>query len=101
MKKAFDAAVNRLPEGPPEGRRRAARFTIVCEARAGSRRRRGVIRGEDVYGLTARSIVQGALRCASPGFAKSGALAPSEAFEPAEFLPELSEFGVEHEIIAT
>ena len=100
-RRAFDAVVNRLPEGPAESRRRAARFTIVCEARAGSRRRRGVIRGEDVYGLTARSIVAGALRCAAPDFAKAGALAPSEAFDPAEFLPELSDFGVEHEIIAT
>lgn len=96
----FGAAVGRLPEGPAEDRRRAARFTIVCDARTGSRRRRGVIRGEDVYGMTARSIVAGALRCAAPGFAKSGALAPSEAFDPASFLPELSEFGVEHEIIA-
>ncbi len=67
LSRAFDAAVNRLPEGPPEGKRRAARFTIVCDARAGSRRRRGVIRGEDVYGMTARSIVAGALRCACAG----------------------------------
>ncbi|MDX6586655.1 MAG: hypothetical protein QOI31_1128 [Solirubrobacterales bacterium] len=100
LSRAFQAAVNRLPEGPAEGRRRAARFTIVCDARAGARRRRGVIRGEDVYGLTARSIVAGSLRCAAPDFAKSGALAPSEAFDPAGFLPELSEFGVEHEIVA-
>jgi len=99
-RRILEAAVSRLPEGPAEGRRRAARFTIVCDVRAGSRRRRGVIRGEDVYGMTARSITAGALRCASPAFDKSGALAPSEAFDPADFLPELSEFGVEHEIIA-
>ena len=97
--RALNAAVNRLPEGPPEERRRAARFTIVCDARAGARRRRGVIRGEDIYGMTARAIVAGAIRCAEPGFAKKGALAPSEAFDPAEFLPELAEFGVQHEII--
>ena len=100
LSRALEAAVNRLPEGPPEGRRRSARFEIVCEARAGSRRRRGVIRGEDVYGMTARSIVAGALRCATPDFGKAGALAPSEAFDPAGFLPELAEFGVEHEIVA-
>lgn len=98
--RALNAAVNRLPEGPSDERRRAARFTIVCDARAGARRRRGVIRGEDVYGMTARSIVAGALRCSLPAFGKSGALAPSEAFDPAEFLPELSEFGLTHEIIA-
>ena len=69
------------------------------DAQAGARRRRGVIRGEDIYGMTARAIVAGAIRCAEPGFAKKGALAPSEAFDPAEFLPELAEFGVQHEII--
>ena len=100
-RRGLDAVINRLPEGPSEKRRRAARFTIVCEASAGSRRRRGVIRGEDVYGMTARSIVAGALRCAESGFGGSGALAPSQAFDSADFLPELSEFGVEHEIVAT
>ncbi|MDQ2675456.1 MAG: saccharopine dehydrogenase NADP-binding domain-containing protein [Actinomycetota bacterium] len=100
-RRALDVVVNRLPEGPPEARRRAARFTIVCEARAGSRRRRGVIRGEDVYGMTARSITAGALRCVAPGFAGSGALAPSQAFDPAGFLPELAEFGVKYEVTAT
>jgi len=99
LSRGFDAVVNRLPEGPTEARRRAARFTIVCDARAGARRRRGVIRGEDIYGMTARAIAAGALRCAAPGFDKSGALAPSQAFEPAGFLPELTDFGVEHEII--
>ena len=98
LARAFGAAVNRLPEGPAEDKRRGARFTIVCDARAGSRRRRGVIRGEDVYGTTARAIAAGALRCAEPGFAKSGALAPSEAFEPKDFLPELSAFGVHYEV---
>ncbi len=100
LARALGAGINRLPEGPPEDRRRAARFEIVCEVRAGSRRRRGVIRGRDVYGMTARSIVTGAVLSARPEFAKSGALAPSEAFDPAGFLPELAEFEVEHEIIA-
>ena len=99
VRRAFDAVVNRLPEGPHEDRRAAARFEIVCDARAGSRRRRGVIRGRDVYGMTARSLAAGALRCASAGFAGVGALAPSQAFEPRDFLPELATFGVEFEIV--
>ena len=37
------------------------RFTIVCEVARGRSRRRGVIRGRDVYGLTAASVVRGAL----------------------------------------
>jgi short subunit dehydrogenase-like uncharacterized protein len=98
FRRVLDAAINRLSEGPATDDRRAARFTIVCDALAGARRRRGEIRGEDVYGMTARSVVAGALRCAEPGFQGSGALAPSEAFDPASFLPELSEFGIEYEV---
>lgn len=98
LRRLLDAAIGRLPDGPKPESRRAVRFTIVCEATQGSRRRRGVIRGEDVYGLTARSIVAGALRCADPGFSNAGALAPSQAFAPREFLPELSGFGVEWEV---
>jgi short subunit dehydrogenase-like uncharacterized protein len=91
-------AIDLLPEGPSEHARRAARFTIVCEARAGSTRRRGVIRGTDVYGLTARSLAAAARRCAAEGFDRRGALAPSQAFAPREFLPELADFGVSWEV---
>ena len=48
--------------------------------------------------MTARAIAAGALRCAEPRFAKHGALAPSEAFEPKGFLPELSDFGITYEV---
>ena len=50
-----------------------------------------------MYGVTARTTVEGALRCAAPGYARSGALAPAQAFEPVEFLEALAEFGVEYE----
>lgn len=98
VRRVLAAAIRRLPEGPKPENRRGARFTIVCEARQGARRRRGMIRGEDVYGLTARSVVAGALRCADPGFELAGALAPAQAFAPREFLPELAGFGVEWEV---
>lgn len=98
LRGAFDRLVARLPEGPPEERRRAARFTIVCDLRAGEVRRRGVISGRDVYGLTARSLAAGALRCARSGFDRSGALAPSEAFDPREFLAGLADFDVAWEV---
>jgi short subunit dehydrogenase-like uncharacterized protein len=97
-RRLLDAAIGRLPEGPKPESRRAARFTIVCEATQGARQRRGVISGADVYGMTARSVVAGALRCTADDFALSGALAPSQAFAPREFLPELSAFGVDWDV---
>lgn len=97
-RRLIEAALSRLPEGPdPEGRRRA-RFMVVCEARQGTRRRRGVVSGPDVYGLTARTTVEAARRLAGPGFDRRGALAPAQAFDPREFLRSLSGFGVEYEV---
>ena len=42
-RRLISKAVERLPEGPSPEARRRARFEIVCEATAGSRRRRGVV----------------------------------------------------------
>ncbi len=93
-----DKAIAKMPEGPSEDERRRARFVILCEAIGASGSRRGVIRGVDVYGLTAFATVEGALRCAAPGYARSGALAPSEAFDPRDFLAALADFGVSYEL---
>ncbi len=92
--------VERRPEGPELGARKAATFMIVCEARpsGGGSPRRGVISGSDVYGLTAVTIAEGALRLAAEGYGRSGALAPSEAFEPGGFLDSLEPFGVSREV---
>jgi hypothetical protein len=98
LRLALGMVITRLPEGPSRESRRASRFTIVCEARQGSRRRRGVVTGSDPYGLTARTTVEGALRCAEDGYDRSGALAPAQAFDPREFLRSLRDFGVEHEV---
>jgi len=98
LRRALAALVPRLPEGPSEEGRRRSRFVIDCEARQGRRRRRGTVTGADSYGLTARSTAEGALRCAEPGFEGRGALAPSQAFDPREFLGALRGFGVEYEI---
>jgi short subunit dehydrogenase-like uncharacterized protein len=95
-KRAIELAIGRLPEGPSTEDRRRAQFTVVCEASAGEERQRGVLRGTDVYGLTARATVEGALRCAAPGFEAAGALAPSTAFEPRDFL---SAVGLEPELV--
>lgn len=89
------AAIGRLPEGASEDDRRAARFTIVCEVKRGKRLRRGTVSGRDVYGLTAKLVTRGATICAGRGFGGRGFLAPSQAFDPREFLSDLDEFSLE------
>jgi short subunit dehydrogenase-like uncharacterized protein len=98
LRRAAGALVSRLPEGPSEEARRAARFMVCCEARAGARRRRGTVTGSDVYGLTAFTVAHGALLAAAPGYERRGALAPSQAFDPEAFLNAMSEFGVDREV---
>jgi len=98
LRRALGAVIPRLPEGPSEEDRRKSRFTIVCEAHRDSRQRRGTVTGTDLYGLTARTSVEAALRCAAPGYDRSGALAPSEAFDARDVLGGLRGFGVEHEV---
>jgi len=94
MRKALGAAISRLPEGPAPEDRAAAKFTIVCEVTRGRRRRRGVVRGRDVYGLTAAAVAEGAITAAKGGISRSGALAPAQAFGPAQFLEKLRRFDV-------
>jgi short subunit dehydrogenase-like uncharacterized protein len=99
IRRVVEAAIARLPEGPAEEDRRRMQFTIVCEAVRGDVRRRGIVSGSDAYGLTARTTVHAALLCAEPGYERSGALAPSEAFDPREFLDALSSAGVSYEVM--
>jgi short subunit dehydrogenase-like uncharacterized protein len=88
-RRAIELALGRLPEGPSAEDRRQARFEVACVASAPDRARRGALSGTDVYGLTARATAAGAVRCAAPEFDRSGALAPSQAFDPREFLSAL------------
>lgn len=93
--------VDRLPEGPDEARRRAARFTIVAVARAQDGRvRRAVVRGGDVYGLTAATVVEGAVRMLADDYDRAGVLSPASAYDPAGFLDALAEHGVSYEVEA-
>jgi hypothetical protein len=98
IRRAFEALIPHLPEGPGIESRRKSRFLIACEARRGAERTRGTVSGSDLYGLTARATVEGALRCAAEGYDRRGALAPSQAFEPADFLDSLRSAGVEYEV---
>jgi len=101
LRRAAGALVRRLPAAPGERRQAASTFVVECEARAGTRSRRGVVRGSDVYGLTAASLAHGAQLCADPSFDRSGALAPAQAFDPGSFLDALADFGLTHEVDPT
>lgn len=91
-------AIDRLPEGPNEEQRRAARFDIVVIARGeDGRESRGIVRGGDVYGLTAVTAVHSALLLADPSYERSGALSPASAFDPAAFLDHLGSHGVTYD----
>jgi short subunit dehydrogenase-like uncharacterized protein len=98
IRRAVESLIPRLPEGPSPENRRRSRFVIVCEARGAEGTTRGTVSGSDVYELTARTTVEGALRCAEPGYKQSGALAPSQAFDPGDFLDSLGGAGVEYEV---
>ena len=97
LRERLSARIGDLPEGPSEERRRAAAWTIVCFARGeDGREARGLVRGPDIYGLTAVTTVHGALLLAAGGAA--GAHAPASAFEPLAFLEHLAPFGVSWEL---
>jgi len=98
LRAAVGRLIARLPEGPSEAAREKAAFTIACEARTRAGTRTGVLRGRDVYGITARIIAEGATRMLDPAFDRSGALAPSQAFEPEEFLAALAADGISVEV---
>jgi short subunit dehydrogenase-like uncharacterized protein len=92
LKRAAAALISRRPEGPTPGERDRSRWMIVCEAKLGEIEQRGVIGGKDVYGFTAAAITKGAIRAARSGFERCGALAPSQAFDPADFLSGFERF---------
>jgi short subunit dehydrogenase-like uncharacterized protein len=91
LKRLLYAGISRLPEGPSPERRASARYTIVCDAVRGAERSRGILSGRDLYGLTADAVSRGALIAAGRGFTGAGALAPSQAFDPEEFLGALDD----------
>jgi short subunit dehydrogenase-like uncharacterized protein len=92
LKRLLYAGISRLPEGPSPQQRASMRFMIVCEARRGEEESRGTISGRDVYGLTAAAVSRGGMAAAERGFSARGALAPSQALDPEEFLRALEGF---------
>ena len=99
LRQLIGKAVGRLPEGPNEDDRRAARFTIVAVARgADGREGHGVVRGSDAYGLTAITLVYGAERMAGDDYNEAGVLGPAEAYNPESFLNYLTDHGLSWEL---
>ncbi|HLM25375.1 MAG TPA: saccharopine dehydrogenase NADP-binding domain-containing protein [Thermoleophilaceae bacterium] len=95
----LDKAIGALPEGPDEDARRAARFTIVAVARdLEGRAGRGVVRGTDVYGLTAVLLTHAAEQMASPGYDRVGPLGPAAAFDPEALLNHCGGHGLSWEL---
>lgn len=81
------------PGGPSDHARARARFVIVAEARASDGDvARCVVDGHDLYGVTAAASAEAAQRLGSAIDAPSGALAPAEVFDPADFLDTLSAY---------
>jgi short subunit dehydrogenase-like uncharacterized protein len=98
LKRLAEAVISRLPEGPTPEQRASMRWMIVCEAKRGVTERKGVVSGRDVYGLTAAAVARGAVLAARRDFEARGGLAPSQAFDPKDFLGRLDRFDVRWQV---
>jgi short subunit dehydrogenase-like uncharacterized protein len=101
LKRLANAVISRLPEGQTPQQRERMSWAIVCDAKRGEVERKGIVTGRDVYGLTAAAIVQGALLASRKSFDARGALAPSQAFDPKDFLEGLERFDVRWKVFET
>jgi short subunit dehydrogenase-like uncharacterized protein len=89
-----DEVIAGAPFGPSEAERRATRFTMLAEARApDGTTERGYVSGRDAYGSTAFIAVEAAIRLGGRN-SPVGAVPPSLAFDPVEFLNALKPHGV-------
>lgn len=87
--------VESMPEGPAEEVRRAGTWMMMAHAvDSAGRHAQGAVWGTDAYGTTAVIAVEGARRLAAEG-ARSGVLAPAQAYVPAGFLDWLAPHGVQ------
>ena len=98
MSSLTDEAIAAAPVGPSYDERRASRFTILAEAYApDGTTARGHVSGDDTYGSTALIAVEAAVRLGARD-APVGAVPPSVAFEPVEFLDALKPFGISWQV---
>jgi hypothetical protein len=92
---ALRARVAAATDPPSEGDRRRARFAVVAEAERRFERGRATAAGSDVYGLTAAIIGRAAARLHGGAPARTGVLAPAQAFDAETELAALAADGVE------
>jgi short subunit dehydrogenase-like uncharacterized protein len=93
---ALGRAIQRLPEGPGEGRRARQEWVILVEVDPGRGRQRGVYaRGVDPYGVTAEILARVAARVLRGRHRATGVVSPAQAFEPEELLGSLADLGIE------
>lgn len=88
-------------EGPDAEARRRDTFHVVVEVRGTKRGREAatslILRGRDVYGLSAAIARQGALLMAGGRVQRRGVLTPAQAFKPRAFLDGLEPEGLVYE----
>ena len=95
LRPLLELAIDRLPTGPEEQARGRAEFTVLALAEGeNGRRGRTLVRGSDLYGITAVIAVHAATLMSEPGFDRAGAVPPAGAFDPEAFLDHLGDHGV-------
>ena len=57
-----------------------------------------MVRGEDIYGLTALLLVHGAEQMAAPGYDRAGPLGPAAAYDPEALLNRCGDHGLSWEL---
>jgi hypothetical protein len=91
------------PATPPpridESGRSTQVFLLEARVRRDTEVRHGVVRGRDIYAVTAPLVCEAVERILDGSAARSGAVAPGEAFDADEFLAALSPHELTLEIV--
>jgi short subunit dehydrogenase-like uncharacterized protein len=93
LRRVLWKATERFSEGP-SGASRRAKWTVLIEARSGSRFKNVVVTGRDVYGLSAELLAAGAMVMSDEKYSSRGVLAPVDAIGLETLHKELVDFGV-------
>jgi short subunit dehydrogenase-like uncharacterized protein len=80
--------------GPNEQTRAAQPWAVHVTARGAAGERQVIVRGRDVYGITAEIAALGAAHLYTDGYAGRGALAPSQAVPADQIFRDLKPFSV-------
>ncbi|MFJ5637361.1 saccharopine dehydrogenase NADP-binding domain-containing protein [Streptomyces goshikiensis] len=87
------------PPAPVDERGRSAQtFLVDVTVRAGGTRRRAVVRGQDIYAVSAPLVVEAAHRILGAEVGATGVLAPGEVFDAHAFLRSLAPHHLSYEL---